>query len=57
MADRTPVLGLDDDVNVLLGIRVALETDEHRTVTAEGGRARLAAVVREDPDAVVLDSR
>lgn len=55
MTDRTTVLVVDDDVNVLLGIRVALETDGHRVVTAEDGRAALAAVVREDPDAVVLD--
>lgn len=53
--DRTTVLVVDDDVHVLLGIRVALETDGHRVVTAEDGRAALAAVVRDDPDAVVLD--
>lgn len=55
MTDRTTVLVVDDDVHVLLGIRVALETDGHRVVTAEDGRAALAAVVRDDPDAVVLD--
>lgn len=49
------VLVVDDDPNVLLGVRIALETDGHRVVTAVNGRAALAAVVQEDPDAVVLD--
>lgn len=49
------VLVVDDDPNVLLGIRVALETDGHHVVTATDGRAGLAAVAEHDPDAVVLD--
>ncbi|MEN0140701.1 MAG: response regulator transcription factor [Rhodococcus sp. (in: high G+C Gram-positive bacteria)] len=46
---------MDDDPNVLFGVRIALETDGHRVVTAADGRGALAAVAREDPDAVVLD--
>ena len=52
---RSTVLVVDDDPKILLGIRVALETDGHRVVTAADGRAALAAVVAHDPDAVVLD--
>lgn len=55
MARQTTVLVVDDDPNVLLGIRVALETDGHAVVTAPDGRQALAAVVSDDPDAVVLD--
>ena len=55
MTQRTTILVVDDDPNVLLGIRVALETDGHRVVTAPDGRRALAAVVEHDPDAVVLD--
>lgn len=51
----TVVLVVDDDPRVLLGIRVALETDGHQVVTAPDGRAGLAAVAEHDPDAVVLD--
>ncbi|MGH2613609.1 MAG: response regulator transcription factor [Thermomicrobiales bacterium] len=54
-APATTVLVVDDDPNVLLGIRVALETDGHRVVVAVDGREALAAVVEHDPDAVVLD--
>ncbi|AND17852.1 DNA-binding response regulator [Rathayibacter tritici] len=49
------VLVIDDDPHLLFGIRVALETDGHRVVTAADGRAGLAAVAEHDPDAVVLD--
>jgi len=52
---RATVLVVDDDPNVLLGVRVALETDGHRVVSAEDGRSALLAVAEHDPDAVVLD--
>ncbi|WP_223269301.1 response regulator transcription factor [Frigoribacterium sp. ACAM 257] len=52
---QATVLVVDDDPNVLLGVRVALETDGHRVVTAADGRSALLAVAEHDPDAVVLD--
>ena len=52
---RATVLVVDDDPNVLLGVRVALETDGHRVVSAADGRSALLAVAEHDPDAVVLD--
>jgi two-component system response regulator MprA len=54
-ARQATVLVVDDDPNVLLGVRVALETDGHRVVSAADGRAALLAVAEHDPDAVVLD--
>ncbi|MBD8585525.1 response regulator transcription factor [Frigoribacterium sp. CFBP 8766] len=52
---QATVLVVDDDPNVLLGVRVALETDGHRVVAAADGRSALLAVAEHDPDAVVLD--
>jgi len=52
---QATVLVVDDDPNVLLGVRVALETDGHRVVSAADGRSALLAVAAHDPDAVVLD--
>jgi DNA-binding response OmpR family regulator len=52
---RSTVLVVADCPDVLLGVRVALEADGHRVVSAQDGCSALVAVAEHDPDAVVLD--
>jgi DNA-binding response OmpR family regulator len=53
-APRT-ILLVDDDAEILSGVRAVLERRGYRVVTAADGNAGLAAAEREGPDLVVVD--
>ena len=51
------LLIIDDEPGILYSLQAALTTDDTAVATAATGRAGLAAVEREEPDAVILDVR
>ena len=54
-APRFRVLVVDDDPNIVLGIRTALEADGYDVFTAADGLSALGAVTDYDPHLVILD--
>lgn len=50
-----PILVVDDDAKIVELVRVYLEREGHRVVTARDGQAALAAMALEEPSLVVLD--
>jgi DNA-binding response OmpR family regulator len=54
MATRT-VLLVDDDVDILQGMRVVIESRGYRVLTATDGNSGLALAEKEQPDVVVVD--
>ncbi len=52
---RASVLVTDDESNIRLMVRAALETDGYAVAEAADGRAALAAIGRDRPDLMVLD--
>lgn len=51
------ILIIDDEPDLVLMIRVALELHGYRVLDAGTGLDGLAAILREEPDAVLLDLR
>lgn len=49
------VLIVDDEPDIVLFVRVNMEMDGHRVLTASDGEAALAAVAEHHPDVVILD--
>ncbi len=49
------VLIVDDEPDIVLFVRVNMEMDGHRVLTAGDGEAALAAVAEHHPDVVILD--
>ena len=54
-ANKATILVVDDDPLCLDSLRALLEADQHKVVTAPGGRAALAVLGRHHPDLIVLD--
>ncbi|MCB5294390.1 response regulator transcription factor [Arthrobacter sp. SO3] len=52
---RFRVLVVDDDADIVLGIRTALEADGYDVFAAADGLSALSALVGHDPHAVILD--
>ena len=57
MTDPRPprILAVDDDPDLLLLIRSALQGEGHQTLVASDGRAALDLIGEEEPDVVLLD--
>ena len=55
MAVVKTILLVDDDADILNGMRVLLTSRGYRVVTASDGNAGLGAAEREGPDLVVVD--
>ena len=57
MTDPRPprILAVDDDPDLLLLIRSALQGEGHQTSVASNGRVALDLIVEEEPDVVLLD--
>jgi len=57
MTDPRPprILAVDDDPDLLLLIRSALQGEGHQTLVASDGRAALDLIREEEPDVVLLD--
>lgn len=53
----TRVLVIDDEEDILLMIRIALEFDGHEVTTATTGEAGLELARRDAPDVILLDIR
>lgn len=51
------LLIVDDEPGILYSLKAALETDETSVVTAQTAALGIAAVIKEKPDAVILDIR
>jgi two-component system chemotaxis response regulator CheY len=49
------ILCVDDDPDVLVSLKVVLESDDYAVVTAADGKAGVAAFREEKPDLVLLD--
>src|ERR1700722_2718441 len=52
---KRTVLVVDDEPNIVLGLRDALEVEGFRVISAGNGREGLAPARAEAPDAIVLD--
>jgi DNA-binding response OmpR family regulator len=55
MADKTKVLLVDDDAGFLKATAMVLEHVGYEVITAQDGRAGLAAAKEHRPDAIVVD--
>ena len=57
MTDPRPsrILAVDDDPDLLLLLRSALQGDGHETIVASNGRAALDLIGEQEPDVVLLD--
>jgi DNA-binding response OmpR family regulator len=57
MTDPRPprILAVDDDPDLLLLIRSALQGEGHQTLVASNGRAALDLIGEQEPDVVLLD--
>lgn len=55
MADKTKVLLVDDDAGFLKATALVLEHVGYEVITAQDGRAGLAAAREHKPDAIVVD--
>jgi DNA-binding response OmpR family regulator len=55
MAATQTILVIDDDDEILAGLRTGLERAHYRVLTASDGNAGLAVAEREAPDLVVVD--
>ena len=57
MTDPRPprILAVDDDPDLLLLLRSALQGEGHQTLVASDGRAALDLIGEEEPDVVLLD--
>ncbi len=49
------ILCVDDEPNILTGLKAALGTRDHEVVTAESPEEALEAVVEHRPDLIILD--
>lgn len=56
-ADRRTLLVVDDEADIRLLVRVALERHGYRVVEASGGKAALDVVAKDCPDCMLLDLR
>jgi len=54
MAEKT-ILIVDDDRDLVLGLKTVLETKGYRIITAYDGAAGLTVAVAESPDLVIVD--
>lgn len=57
MAERAPILVVDDDPSILQTIAMILEMEDYRVETARNGAEALAVVERSRPALVLLDMR
>src|SRR5207253_1624988 len=57
MSRRTTVLLVEDDPDLLHGVRLTLRVGHYRVVTASDGEAALSLAQRARPDLVLLDLR
>jgi len=55
MAAAKTILVMDDDPDILSALRIVLEKQNYRVLTASDGNAGLAIAEREQPDLVVVD--
>jgi len=57
MTDPRPsrILAVDDDPDLLLLLRSALQGDGHETIVASNGRVALDLIGEQEPDVVLLD--
>ena len=55
MAAAKTILVMDDDPDILSALRIVLEKQNYRVLTASDGNAGLAIAERERPDLVVVD--
>ncbi len=57
MSAQPMVLVIDDDREIVRGLRIRLRAAGYETATAHDGQAGVDAAVRKPPDAIVLDLR
>jgi DNA-binding response OmpR family regulator len=54
-ADRTKILVVDDEPNIVQTLRDRLEMNEYKVVTACNGKEGLETALQEKPDVILLD--
>jgi len=54
-ADKTKVLVVDDEPNIVQTLRDRLEMNEYKVITACNGKEGLEAALQEKPDVILLD--
>jgi two-component system, OmpR family, KDP operon response regulator KdpE len=52
---KAKILVIDDEAQIRRMLRISLKSDDYDVIEAENGEAGLAAIVRQQPDLVVLD--
>ena len=55
MAEPSTILLVDDDRDVVSGLRSVLESKGYRVLTAHDGNSGLASLARDRPDVIVLE--
>ena len=55
MTSQLKILAIDDESDVLLIVRTALESEDYEVFTASNGEDGLALASEENPDLIVLD--
>jgi DNA-binding response OmpR family regulator len=54
-ADKTKILVVDDEPNIVQTLRDRLEMNEYRVITASNGKEGLETALQEKPDVILLD--